>query len=214
MTEFLNRLLHYRIPTIPYECNNKLLLKLLSDPMSDFGDIILHIQSYNYTAIFASVCNCNYVLQKTIPSACPADIVSPMNVVGPFLDQLFSATTVQALLLPQRYPPFKLPQSDASTLHMCFDFTQTQIIRQLFSIYQGLPEAFEILHCTSRTTEQDIHLFTKRVLNSHSARKYVVLDLDNLPFHLQEVTIQCTCMQCMFIVSKMHVCAYTYIPQL
>lgn len=68
---------------------------------------------------------------------------------------------------------------------MCFHFPQKQIILQLLSIYSGLPKAFEILHCTSLTSEQDIRLFMKRVCKFRG--KYVVLDVNILQFHLQEV---------------------------
>ena len=70
---------------------------------------------------------------------------------------------------------------------MSYGFTQTQTILLVLSIYKGLPEALELLHCTTATTEQDIYLYMERVRKSPRARKYVVLDIHVLPFHLQEV---------------------------
>ena len=118
---------------------------------------------------------------------------SPIDAAGNFLDKLFLQTSEAAIQLPQRYsyspPPLSVNsyKDICSTLHIALGFTHSQIILLILNIYNGLPEAFEVLHCTAHTTEQDIKLFMKRVMKTKHARKYLVLEVDVLPFHLQEV---------------------------
>lgn len=133
------------------------------------------------------------LLQKILQKFCFDENTSPIDIAGNFLDELFTLTSKAAIQLPQRYsyspPPLSINSCKdiCSTLHIALGFTQAQIIPLILSIYDGLPEAFEVLHCTTHTTEQDIKLFMKRVMITKHARKYLVLEVDVLPFHLQEV---------------------------
>lgn len=53
-------------------------------------------------------------------------------------------------------------------------------------IYKGPPEPFEYLRCSHTTTEQDLSIFMKRAYEH--PRMYVIIHVNSLPHHLQEVS--------------------------
>ena len=130
----------------------------------------------------------------------PGDDVSPMEVVGSFLSNVFQIFNRGSLhSLPKRYRDDLSQFSSSQTtplspqheeellnvLHIALDFTHSELVGLVLRIYGGPPEPFEILHCKSSTTEEDVKLFMKRV-HQHP-RQYLVLEINHLPFQLQEV---------------------------
>ena len=133
-----------------------------------------------------------------------SDDVSPMEAVGSFLTNLFQVLNRQAFSpLPKRYNDGLAEFSHSSTtplsphpeeefvnvLHSALDFTQGELIGLVLRIYGGPPEPFELLHCNCSTTEDDVKLFMKRI-HQHP-RQYLVLEVNHLPFQLQEVGKLC-----------------------
>ena len=133
-----------------------------------------------------------------IPQKCLEDyreqsarlVDSPLEWVGQFLAQLFPAED-QLFLEPRRfflrYPPHNESYLSMreNYLHKALGFSQEQLIRLMVEIYQGPPEPYEILHCRSTTSEETLRLFFERI--QKHALKYIILDVDKLPFQLQEV---------------------------
>ena len=110
-----------------------------------------------------------------------------MDVVGSFLDRLFDQKKLSQSLLPRRClktQPY-LNSHLSNVLHSAIGYSQSMLIGLIITIYKGSPEAFEILHCKSTTTEQDLKLFIKRMLRH--PRQYLILEVNKLPFQLQEV---------------------------
>ncbi len=120
---------------------------------------------------------------------------SPMDTVGSFLNTLFSIST----------PSFRLPSRDrveqirransvnadqvdvaVHTLHSAPGYTHSQLVRLVLGIYGGPPEAVDVFHCQLTTTESELRLFMKRV-TQHLGRSYLILEVNLLPYHLQEV---------------------------
>ena len=133
-----------------------------------------------------------------------SDDVSPMEAVGSFLTNLFQVLNRQAFSpLPKRYnddlaefshspttPLSPHPEEEfVNVLHSALDFTQGELIGLVLRIYGGPPEPFELLHCNCSTTEDDVKLFMKRI-HQHP-RQYLVLEVNHLPFQLQEVGKLC-----------------------
>jgi len=58
----------------------------------------------------------------------------------------------------------------------------------VISLYDGAPEAFQVFHCKSSTTDEEIHFFFQRIVKY--PQYYLVLGIDSLPVHLQEVFLQ------------------------
>ena len=107
----------------------------------------------------------------------------PMHVVGMFLDTVFNNHS-----LPKRCGEnvFRHSSSESTQLlHYCPRYSQFQLIRLIVSIYNGVPEAFEVFHCHPSSTEEEIHLFLKRV--AKHPLQYLILEVNRLPFRLQEV---------------------------
>ena len=106
---------------------------------------------------------------------------SPMDEVSSFLHKLFSEEELSQSLLPKRCTTSHMP----NVLHSCPGCSQSLLIELIIRIYNGPPEAFEIFHCSSTTTEQDLRLFVKRMVKH--ARHYLFLEVSKLPYQLQEV---------------------------
>ena len=141
-----------------------------------------------------------YCIIQTVRWTPPHDGVSPMEVVGAFLTNLFQVLNRQAFFpLPKRYnddlaefshspttPLSPHPEEEfVNILHSALNFTQGELIGLVLRIYGGPPEPFELLHCNHFTTEDDVKLFMKRVYQH--PRQYLVLEVNHLPFQLQEV---------------------------
>ena len=114
----------------------------------------------------------------------------PMAVVGSFLHHLFSPDDAKHWLLPtcysNRYPELAHSGTRSShVLHCATGYIQSKLIRLVLEIYHGPPEAFEILHCKPETSEQELKVFIKRI--SHYPRQYLILEINKLPYQLQEV---------------------------
>ena len=112
----------------------------------------------------------------------------PMEAVGSFLKQLLFFHGKFS-----RIPQSQLLSKTASlvcsshTLHFVPGCNQEGLIILLLSIYNGEPPApYTVFHCQSTTTEQDLRLFTDRIIQHHDSH-YTVLEVNKLPFHLQEV---------------------------
>jgi len=133
------------------------------------------------------------------------DDVSPMEVVGSFLRNMFQTFNRKSPhSLPKRYRDDLSQVSSSQTtplspqckefvnvLHIAHDFTHSELVGLVLKIYSGPPEPFEILHCKSSTTEEDVKLFMKRV--HRHPRRYLVLEVNHLPFQLQEVEANMAC---------------------
>lgn len=70
-------------------------------------------------------------------------------------------------------------------LHHCLGYSHVQLIRLITELYEGVPEPFEVFRCSSRTTQEELHLFIERL--RHHSLTYLILEVNKLPFKLQEV---------------------------
>ena len=133
-------------------------------------------------------------LQKSLVS-CHAAIdaeQAPMHVVGRFLAVLFSNHS-----LPQRRGTgFGLPRpcsvsrvslssESVQMLHYCPNYSQAALIQIIVSIYDGVPESFEVFRCRPSSTEEELSLFLKRA--AKHPLQFLLLHVNLLPFKLQEV---------------------------
>jgi len=66
---------------------------------------------------------------------------------------------------------------------------QKHLVMLVISLYDGAPEAFQVFHCKSSTTDEEIHFFFQRIVKY--PQYYLVLGIDSLPVHLQEVSCEC-----------------------
>ena len=112
-----------------------------------------------------------------------------MHVVGMFLDMVFDKHSLpkrcdDGLSQPHTVCQLSFPEP-THLLHYCPAYSQDQLIRLIVSIYNGVPEAFEVFHCYPSSTEEELDLFMKRV--AKHPLQYLILEVNRLPFRLQEV---------------------------
>lgn len=70
-------------------------------------------------------------------------------------------------------------------LHYCPSYSQAELIQIIVSIYDGVPESFEVFRCRPSSTEEELSLFLKRV--AKHPLQFLLLNVNHLPFKLQEV---------------------------
>ena len=106
-----------------------------------------------------------------LPASIRTDQVNlPVKVVGNFLRSIFAhdflppaiclyavntspqAAKVQDSLLAA-------PHRNKFTLHAVHNFTPLQMLQLIFTVFDGVPNSFQIFLCTPDTTEQQLNMF-------------------------------------------------------
>ena len=113
-----------------------------------------------------------------------------MEIVGKFLGDLLQNHTLpqhstQAIQQPSSATQFCDPPYTNQFLHHAPKYGQSQLVRLIVSIYGGLPESFEVFHCQASSTKEELALFLERV--ERKPLRYLILEVNKLPFRLQEV---------------------------
>ena len=81
-------------------------------------------------------------------------------------------------------PPSGSPQG-IYQLHYAPRYTQSQLLRLIAEIYDGVPESFEVFYCHPLTTQEELKMFMERI--EYHPLPYLLLQVNKLPFNLQEV---------------------------
>ena len=115
----------------------------------------------------------------------PAVMSSSINVIGSFMNDLFLQDGTLGKKLAQRYVWNAESMKREMDIIVARKSGQRELIHLLVSVYNGIPEYFDILHCHSTTTEQELRAFMNRVLLI--PRQYVILEVNHLSFEQQEV---------------------------
>ena len=71
-------------------------------------------------------------------------------------------------------------------LHYGPSYTLSQLMRMIVEIFQGVPEGFAVFHCHPTTTAEELNMLIERI--RHHSLPYLVLQVNRLPFKLQEVS--------------------------
>ena len=112
-----------------------------------------------------------------------------MEVVGRFIgDLLQSHTPLQHSTKFIRQPSvtqFSSTSGANQFLHHAPKYRQSQLVRLIVSIYGGVPKSFEVFHCRASSTKEELSLFLERV--EKKPLRYLILEVNKLPFRLQEV---------------------------
>ena len=102
-----------------------------------------------------------------------------MEIVGSFLHTLFSERRYCLKMPTRRHDDLVKVRSSSDVLvdahdvlYSATNFNQNQLIRLILGVYGGPPEPFEQLRCCKSTTEQDLRMFMKLVLEH--PRKYTI----------------------------------------
>ena len=111
-----------------------------------------------------------------------------MEAVGGFLGELLHNHKLPRRSFKGMQRPRSVSQLLGTTnqsLHYAPKYSQAQLIQLIVSIYGGVPKSFEVFHCRSTSTEEELSLFLERV--AKQPLRYLVLEVNELPFRLQEV---------------------------
>ena len=121
-------------------------------------------------------------------------IPSPMHAVSMFLSALLQNHTLpmrnSAVVdheESQSIPRMSFAPVPSHVLHSCPDFTQKELVALILNIFGGVPEAFQIFHCQASATLEELDLFLQRTMKFPI--KHLILEVSELPFHLQEVSL-------------------------
>ena len=108
-----------------------------------------------------------------------------MKVVGEFMNVLFKDHILPSLDSTPELPRY-INSHFVQPLYTCSGFSQLELVCLILNIFSGIPEAYRVLHCKANTTEEELSRFLMRV-DKHRGR-YLMLDINKLPFKLQEVS--------------------------
>ena len=119
-----------------------------------------------------------------------------MEIVGGFLGDLLQNHTLprrstRVVRRPSSVSQFPGMSGANQFLHHAPKYCQSQLVRLIVSIYGGVPESFEVFHCRSSSTKEELTLFLERV--ERKPLRYLILEVNRLPFRLQEVHVHDTC---------------------
>ena len=115
----------------------------------------------------------------------------PVKVVGKFLRRIFANLPVNICLYPkiptQPIPmPAILPMKSKFTLHSVHNLNPLQMLQLIFTVFDGVPNSFQIFQCTLNTTKQHLDIFFDRAFH-WSNFQYLLLGVNYLHNELQEV---------------------------
>ena len=118
---------------------------------------------------------------------------TPIRTVGVFLCYVFrdhslpcrSSVTSPGLRIVSATLPTSCAINFTQNLYFCPSYTQRRLIQVIISLYSGVPESFEVFRCHPTTSEEELNLFFLRA--SKYFRHYVILEVNRLPYKLQEV---------------------------
>ena len=134
--------------------------------------------------IVNTICPCVFqealleaVHQESFPS-----VSSPMLIVGQFLSIFLSNHSLPRKDAVNISSDFAEPLYSCPVHHSPLDF-----LTLILGIFCGIPEAYQVFRCKTYTTEYELARFLKRVKNC--CNHYLMLDVNRLPFKLQEVYI-------------------------
>ena len=117
---------------------------------------------------------------------------APMHVVGEFLEVMFNNHSLPKRCFSQ---PCSVSQhffsEPTQLLHYCPRYSQAQLIQLVVSIFDGVPETFEVFRCHPSSTKEELSLFLQRVAKHRL--QYLILEVNRLPFILEEVRMSYAC---------------------
>lgn len=151
-------------------------------------DPLVHILKLNYPHILLLFSQ-ELLQEKNFQEHCSKFENTPMHIVGVFLADLFQKMKLSNDSLKRRSSVELSPQ-ETCILHSCPGYSQSQIIRLIIHIYGGVPEFFEILRCQNNTTKEEVQLFLNPMRATKQPFQYLILEVNRLAYHIQEVTIE------------------------
>lgn len=113
---------------------------------------------------------------------------APLHSISIFLSELLEKPHPLPIVKKSLSAARKsIPPEGFQVLHSCIGFTQKELISQILSIFGGIPEQFQIFRCQLSSTQEELALFLQRATKFRIL--HLILEVNKLPFHLQEVNL-------------------------
>ena len=112
-----------------------------------------------------------------------------LKIVGKFLDDLFGNEKIKEYAFPKRFcksMSSEYHHRSPFTLHAALGFSPAQVIKLILTICHGFPEFYQVFNCHTMATVQNLQLFLDRAVHHQST--YILIGVNKLPYHLQEVS--------------------------
>ena len=124
----------------------------------------------------------------------------PVSIVGRFVSRIVrnasgkGPTSLLTLLpaAPQLSPLWTIIpvyMGSKLTLHSVHNFTPMQMFQLIFTVFDSVPNSFQLLQCSPNTSRQQLDLFFDRIIQWKQFH-YLVMGVNYLPNELQEVNIE------------------------
>jgi len=119
-----------------------------------------------------------------------------MLIVGQFLHHLFQNHTLpclsprsvrETISIARPRSATKTKMTSHQPLFFCPAYSHATHLCLMLEVFSGIPEPYQLLRCQASTSEEELELFVKRAQNE--INHYLVLDVNKLPFKLQEVGV-------------------------
>ena len=108
---------------------------------------------------------------------------SAVETVGLLLTHLYESE-MKHLAIHHSRPCLKQVGKRAY-IHTGLGYSQDKLIRLTLQVFNGVPDPLSMLHCHVMTTEGDLRTFMERA--QKYPHDYMVLEVNRLSYHLQEV---------------------------
>ena len=137
------------------------------------------------------------MLLQTLLNQCQHELIkcqTPMLTISMFLSALLLNHSLPTRIKPVQRPVtsvadrMSISPKCSQVLHSCPGFTQNELIPMILSIFNGVPEPFQIFHCQPSSTKEELDLFLKRATKFPIT--HLILEVNKLPFQLQEVSLR------------------------
>lgn len=110
----------------------------------------------------------------------------PAEIVGQFIKNLKEDSTVQPFLSNCiRTSPLEEGSLEVSLIS-AFGYTNLMLTKLIFWVFEEIPSYFQLLRCSSATTEEDIELFFDRI-DRFQQDRYLIIGANIIRNDLQRV---------------------------
>ena len=110
----------------------------------------------------------------------------PIHTVSTFLKDLLTDHTLPGHVKDNvlMLNPIPTGQHFSIQLHTC---TSMNLVPTIISIFNGVPEVFQVFQCNKQTSKDELDLFLQRA--SQHTFLHAILEVNKLSFQMQEVRI-------------------------
>ena len=139
--------------------------------------VCMYVYVGMYVCMYVGMYVCRYVCMYVYMYVCTCMYVCMYERLSPSLSLCLSLSFSVSLCPGAVLGMYQL--------HYAPGYTQSQLLCLITELFDGVPEPFEVFYCRPTTTREELKMFMERV--KHHPLPYLILQVNKLPFKLQEV---------------------------